>query len=206
MSTFQIFDRSTLVKSPGLRESMLKDRGLQFVERHKWALRLTEGALEIDEFDAPGTTYCIVTEAGRHAASVRLRHARDGSMVERHFPELWERFAERLAGLHEVTRLCIAPRAAAVPSGLELSELLIGLCGHCRHSGVPAFFGVVFPSVARALGRAGWAGQVLGSQERPGEKLLLAMWEVTPSAYWQLESELERRGAALAGQARLQAA
>ncbi|MCF3975072.1 hypothetical protein [Paracoccus salsus] len=55
----------------------------------------------------------IYAEGLRHLASVRLRHACDGSMVERHFPVFWRRHTAALQRLPEVTRLCTAPHAAS---------------------------------------------------------------------------------------------
>ena len=186
----KVLDHSRLVHHPRLADSMLRDRAAQFVERHGWNLSLGPDGREEDEFDAPGTLYCILEERGRHLASVRLRPARDGSMVERHFRPLWDTFGPELHSGWEVTRLLLAPGRAGQDA---LGELLIGLCGLCLRHGIPSFFGVVFPSVGRVLSRAGWPPRVLGRLERDRETLLLASWEATHLVHWTLQARQDER-------------
>ena len=186
----KVLDHSRLAHHPRLADSMLRDRAVQFVERHGWNLSLGPAGREVDEFDAPGTLYCILEERGRHLASVRLRPARDGSMVERHFRPLWDTFGPELHPSWEVTRLLLAPGRAGRNA---LGELLIGLCGLCLRQGIPSFFGVVFPSVARVLSRAGWPPQALGRLERDGETLLLASWQATHLVHWTLQARQDER-------------
>jgi N-acyl-L-homoserine lactone synthetase len=175
-----------------LSESMFRHRAVQFVARQGWPLRLTNG-LEIDEFDAPGTVYAVFAEGERHLASVRLRPAQHGSMVERHFPAFWHRHADALRQAPEVTRLCTAPRAAQQWRHHAVRELLIGLCGHCLNAGTEQFFGVVYPSVARTLARIGWGGDVVERVEIRGEALVLATWRVSHLVYWNLQAASERQ-------------
>jgi acyl homoserine lactone synthase len=186
----KVLDHSRLTQDPRLADSMLRDRAAQFVERHGWNLSLGPDGHEVDEFDAPGTIYCILEEDRRHLASVRLRPARDGSMVERHFRPLWDAFGPELHPSWEVTRLLLAPGRAGQNA---LGELLIGLCGLCLRQGIPSFFGVVFPSVARVLSRAGWAPRILGRLERDGETLLLASWQATHLVHWTLQARQDSR-------------
>jgi acyl homoserine lactone synthase len=186
----KVLDHSRLTQDPRLADSMLRDRAAQFVERHGWNLSLGPEGHEVDEFDAPGTIYCILEEDRRHLASVRLRPARDGSMVERHFRPLWDAFGPELHPSWEVTRLLLAPGRAGQNA---LGELLIGLCGLCLRQGIPSFFGVVFPSVARVLSRAGWAPRILGRLERDGETLLLASWQATHLVHWTLQARQDSR-------------
>jgi acyl homoserine lactone synthase len=186
----KVLDHSRLTQDPRLADSMLRDRAAQFVERHGWNLSLGPEGHEVDEFDAPGTIYCILEEDRRHLASVRLRPARDGSMVERHFRPLWDAFGSELHPSWEVTRLLLAPGRAGQNA---LGELLIGLCGLCLRQGIPSFFGVVFPSVARVLSRAGWAPRILGRLERDGETLLLASWQATHLVHWTLQARQDSR-------------
>jgi N-acyl-L-homoserine lactone synthetase len=189
---FQIMSLADLTAAPMLRQSMLRHRAQQFVGRHGWSLRLT-GDLEIDEFDADGTRYGILSEDGRHLASIRLRHARDGSMVERFFPSFWDDHRALLRDLPEVTRLCIAPRSDPDWRSDALVELLVGLCGHCLRAGTDRFFGIVYPSVARNLARAGWPPAVIGQRKRQGDDLVLAVWTVSHRTHWDLQTVLERR-------------
>jgi N-acyl-L-homoserine lactone synthetase len=192
---FQVMSHSALIAAGPLRESMLRHRALQFVERHGWSLPLS-GGFEIDEFDGPGTDYAVTAEGPRHVASVRLRHAANGSMLERHFPVFWRRHAGALRELHEVTRLCTAPRAASEWRREALGELLVGLCGHCLAVGKERFFGVVYPSVARSLDRAGWRPEIIDRAEIQGESLVLATWTASHRIYWDLQSALDSQDVA----------
>lgn len=202
---FQVLNQAGLAADRRLCESLLRDRAEQFVHRHGWPLAVSQEGFEIDEFDAPGTEYCVVSEDHRHVASVRLRCATGGSMAERHFPELWSATGRDLRRLHEVSRLCIAPRAAPVARDMALAELLIGLCRHCLRRDVPHFFGIIFPAVARSLRRAGWPPEIIGEHTRRGELLLLGIWEPSSRVDWNLQASLERR-IALQERPRLQAA
>lgn len=189
---FQVVSFAELVATPSLRESMLRHRAVQFVDRHGWKLQLT-GALEIDAFDRAGTGYCVLSHDSRHVASIRLRHAADGSMVEQHFPAFWNHQSDLLRDLPEVTRLCIAPRSAPEWCREALGELLLGLCCHCLRTGIDRFFGVVYPSVARSLERAGWTPEILEEFETPDGRLLLATWRVSHRVHWDLQAMIERR-------------
>lgn len=164
--------------------SMMRDRAIQFVHRHQWGLPLASDGREVDEFDAPGTLYCILEEREMHLASVRIRKAKNGSMVERHFRPLWAAFGPDLREGWEVTRLLLSPGRAGKET---IGELLIGLCELCLGRDIPSFFGVIYPSVARTLTRAGWPPHVLGRLERDGETLLLARWEATHLVHWTLQ-------------------
>lgn len=185
-----VLDHEDFDRFARLRDSMFRDRAAQFIARHQWDLPLAPGGHEVDEFDGPGTLYCVIEEGMRHVASVRLRAARDGSMVERHFAPLWDRFAPELRDKWEVTRLLVAPN----PGGKGMiGELLIGLCELCLRRSIPSFFGVVFPAVARTLARAGWAPRVLGRMEHGGQDLLLCVWEATHVVHWELQTRHERQ-------------
>jgi len=175
--------------------SMFKDRALQFVTRHEWPLKLRPDGLEVDQFDDDRTTYCIVEERGRHLASVRLRPARAGSMVESCFPELWRDSASRLRDGHEVTRFCTTPGLSAERRLEVVSDLLLGLCRHCRATGVDSFFGIVFPAVARSLRQTGWPARVLDQSRDPSGTLLLAQWAATELVAWDIQERREFREA-----------
>lgn len=179
-----------LSADPGLRRAMLIDRGQQFVGRHRWRLRLDSSGLEMDEYDDPAATYCVVAEGARHLASVRLRQAADGCMVERYFPALWR--PELVGGL-EITRFCASPSLTPDERLTAVSELLLGLCRHCQREKIGSFFGVVFPAVARTLQRAGWPAEVMQRMEGAEGALLLARWTVGEMVAWSIQERRELR-------------
>lgn len=187
---FFALDQSRLSADPGLRRTMLMDRGRQFVGRHRWRLSLDAFGLEMDEYDDPAATYCIVAEGERHLASVRLRQAANGCMVERHFPGLWR---PELAGGLEITRFCASPLLTPDERLTAVSELLLGLCRHCQREEIGSFFGVVFPAVARTLQHAGWPAEVMQRMEGSEGTLLLARWTVGEMVAWTIQERRELR-------------
>ena len=196
---FLAVDRTDLALMPLLRHSMFSDRASQFVARHGWALDLDTAGLEIDEYDDTLATYCIVEGEHRHRASVRLRTAATGSMVEHHFPELWRTdLSERV----EITRFCAAPDLGLEDRLTAVADLLLGLCRHCQRTGIRSIFGVVFPAVARVIRQAGWAGEVIAQQESPGGTLLLVDWVPSNLVAWTIQEKLEARENALAARRR----
>ena len=187
---FFSLDHSALAERPTLRLSMFADRAEQFVGRHRWPLRLDATGLEIDEFDDGLTTYCTVEEAGRHRASVRLRPAGAGSMVERHFPALWD---TGLRDRVEITRFCAAPALTPDERLTAVSDLLLGLCRHCQRLGIADFFGIVFPPVARAIKQGGWPAAVLNELRDGDRTLLLAQWTPSDLVAWAIQERRELR-------------
>jgi acyl homoserine lactone synthase len=185
-------DQASLQGLAGIRQSMFVDRAAQFVTRHKWPLRLDAAGFEVDEYDDARTTYCVVADAGRHLASLRLRPAAAGSMVEKHFPELWLSAEGRLVDCAEVTRFCAAPTLSADDRIAAVSDLLLGLCRHCQRSKIRSVFGVVFPSVARVIRQAGWLGELL-SESRGEEVLRLVQWTPSELVAWTIQERREQQ-------------
>ena len=111
-------------------------------------------------------------------ASVRLRPAATGSMVEDHFAGLWLRGQGLRKGV-EITRFCAAPGLGADDRLTAVSELLLGLCRHCQRTGIDSIFGVVFPaSGAGDPARPAGPAAVLGRDARRPRAghLLLVQW------------------------------
>jgi N-acyl-L-homoserine lactone synthetase len=196
---FQILSHDELTTHAMLRSQMHLARSQQFCDRHKWAVTTTPEGFEIDQFDAPGTRYLVTSDHGGHAASLRLRTARDGNMVEQAFPDLWAPHVHDLRDLPEVTRLCATPGLGGARRRLAVSRLLLGLCRHCRTDGHPTIFGLIFPTVARTLTRAGWAPEIIASQAHGNQTLLLARWTATAAVDWTLQESIEQLEDAEAG-------
>lgn len=186
---FFTIDHAGLERDRVLLRSMRADRTQQFVTRHQWQLQLDEFGLESDEYDDDLTTYCLVADS-RHRASLRLRPARRGSMVERHFPSLWQ---PELRASVEVTRFCAAPFLSPDERALAVSELLLGMCRHCQRMKVDSVFGVVFPAVARVIEQAGWPGVRLNEMRSADGLLLLLRWTPSDLAAWNIQARFEAR-------------
>ncbi len=189
---FLTFDQVSLLEVPTLRHSMFAHRTGQFVARHGWPLQLDAAGLEIDEYDDGAATYCVVEQQGRHHASVRLRPAATGSMVEDHFAGLWLRGQGLRKGV-EITRFCAAPGLGADDRLTAVSEMMLGLCRHCQRTGIDSIFGVVFPAVARVIRQAGWTGAVLNEADGPDGALLLVQWIPSEMVAWAIQERRELR-------------
>lgn len=189
---FLALDRAALNGNRALGHSMFKHRAGQFVGRHGWPLQVDVEGLEIDEYDDATATYCLVEESGTHVASVRLRPAAAGCMVEDHFPGLWLRGHGLRRGV-EITRFCAAPGLSADERLTAVSDLLLGLCRHCQRAGIPSIFGVVFPPVARVIRQAGWTGALLNEMRSTDGALLLMQWTPSEAVAWAIQERREFR-------------
>lgn len=189
---FVALDHATLAENRTLHRSMFTHRAGQFVDRHGWPLRLNADGLEIDEYDDSMATYCLVEQDGQHVASVRLRPALTGCMVEDHFPQLWLR-GQALRGAVEITRFCAAPRLTPDDRLAAVSDLLLGLCRHCQGTGVSSIFGVVYPQVARVIRQAGWDGTLMNENRSPDGSLLLMQWTPNEMVAWTIQERRELR-------------
>lgn len=184
---FEVLSYSDLLNAPTLRRNIHCDRMQQFHNRHGWGVSVTRDGLEIDQFDKEGTIYCVVRDGPSHQASLRLREARDGNMVEQAFGQFWNGHARALRGAVEVTRLVSSRESHGTFRQLSVAELLLGMCRHSRATDRPDLFGVIFPSVARALSRTGWAPEILDQMGKGRDKLLLARWTATAAVDWTLQ-------------------
>ncbi len=189
---FLTVDQRELESCGNLRRSMFGHRAQQFVERHGWPIRLDPEGLEIDEYDDEHATYCVAAEEAQHLASVRLRPAAYGCMVETHFPDLWLR-GDGLRRAVEITRFCAAPGLDPDARLTAVSDLLLGLCRHCQQAGIGSIFGVVFPAVARVIRQAGWTGTVLNEVRAGDERLLLVQWTPSEMVAWAIQEKRELR-------------
>jgi N-acyl-L-homoserine lactone synthetase len=190
---FITLDHAALAAKPTLHRSMFIDRARQFVERHRWQLRVDGAGLEVDDYDDHLATYCVVEDDDRHLASVRLRPAAYGCMVERSFPELARGREAKLRAGVEITRFCAAPGLDPDDRLTAVSDLLLGLCRHCQRTGIDGVFGVVFPSVARVIRQAGWSGTVLNRKQEREDALLLVHWAPSELVAWIIQERRELR-------------
>ncbi|WP_138465463.1 acyl-homoserine-lactone synthase [Poseidonocella sp. HB161398] len=201
-----IYNYEDFAAASALAGAMHLDRAAQFVGRHRWELKLSETGAEIDGFDRRGTEYLMVAREGRHLASLRLRRAAAGSMTAAAFPHLWRRHRRELQRMSEVTRFCSAPGLGGRLCREAVTELLIGLCRHGRRSGQEQLFGVVYPGVAKAIARNGWASRHLDSFETDGRETWLCRWDCTAEADWRLQECAARLAERAAARPLLQAA
>jgi N-acyl-L-homoserine lactone synthetase len=139
--------------------SVMRDRSTQFVGRLGWDLCLNPDGLEIDEYDAPETTYMVIHEQSRHVGSCRVRPVRAGSMLVDHFLDSFPEAVSFLAGqersFFELTRFCRSPSARSDQIREMLGRLANMLDSFRSDSGISGYLAVVYPEVGRYLSRIG---------------------------------------------------
>ena len=139
--------------------SVMRDRSAQFVGRLGWDLCLSPDGLEVDEYDAPETTYMVVHEQFHHVGSCRVRPVRAGTMLVDHFHDAFPEAASFLAGqerkFFELTRFCRSPSADAVQIREMLGRLADMLDTFRNDTGISGYLAVVYPEVGRYLSRIG---------------------------------------------------
>ena len=158
---------AALAARPALLSQMHAHRATQFSDRLGWEVRVAGGE-ERDQYDGPRALYCVLTEAGRHAGSMRFLPTLGRTMTEEHFAALYPGAPIRDARIWECTRFAIAPgagpgaAAALMLGGLELG-LALGLAGS---------IGVYGRAMERVYARIGWPPERLGAE---GD-LRLGLW------------------------------
>ena len=139
--------------------SVMRDRSAQFVGRLGWDLCLSPDGLEIDEYDAPETTYMVVHEQFHHVGSCRVRPVRAGTMLLDHFHDAFPEAKSFLAGqesrFFELTRFCRSPYADAEQIREMLGRLADLLDNFRNEAGISGYLAVIYPEVGRYLSRIG---------------------------------------------------
>lgn len=139
--------------------SVMRDRSAQFVGRLGWDLCLSPDGLEIDEYDAPETTYMVIHEQSRHVGSCRVRPVRAGTMLVDHFIDAFPEAVSFLAGqerrFFELTRFCRSPSADTDQIREMLGRLANMLDNLREESGISGYLAVIYPEVGRYLSRIG---------------------------------------------------
>lgn len=172
-----------LSKRPKLRESMLKDRKAQFIDRLGWELNVIDEQFEIDEYDRPDATYILCTdEYDRHKGSMRLIPTNTPNMIKDHFSHIMPGISFATDQVWECTRLCISPNSAP---DVTIS-VLAGAAKLMRSNGLRAFLGVFYSKMYRAYRRFGATPLVLGSENLGSGSVSIGMWHFDPKIYSQL--------------------
>lgn len=187
---FEVLTYEQMAKRPGLTSSMFRHRGDQFVQRHGWPLPLDDRGHEIDAYDCKHTIYCLVQSSEQHLASARLRPARNSSMLEDHFPKLWERNSSVLTDSMEITRLCSSPHIDFVQRQMAIHELLAGLCNYLIRSGGGNIFGLVYPAVANRIKKSGWTHSIIDRDTISGREVYLCEWRPCHEVSWEIQDRL----------------
>lgn len=162
-----------LGRYPTLRESMFKDRAVQFRDRLGWEVTVDASGAERDGYDALNPLYVIWEEAdGRHGGSMRFLPTTGPTMVADHFLSLTNGVDFASPYIWETTRFCLAPGAARrVSAALMLGGLELGLHHDLSHA-----IGVFDARMVRVYRMLGWPPAILGTMGQGAEAISAGLW------------------------------
>ena len=161
---------------PKIRDTMFKDRAVQFHNRLGWEVQVDTNGEERDEYDAMNPLYAVwQLPDGSHGGSMRALPTTGQCMVNDHFshvtggnivsPLIWES-----------TRFCLSPRAdkdaARISGAIMLAGCEVGLNFHLRHA-----IGVFDARMVRIYKSLGWAPEIVGSQGQGRGRISVGLWE-----------------------------
>jgi acyl homoserine lactone synthase len=180
--------REALDRYPYLRDSMFRDRALQFHDRLRWAVDVDGCGHERDDYDGLNPIYVLwQMPDGTHGGSMRFLPTEGRTMVNEHFSRLSGGRKFRHAKLWECTRFCLSDRAAPNISAVLMlggAQLGVGF-------GLARAVGVFDARMVRIYRVLGWQPTVLGSEGSGPNAISLGLWEFS--------EEIRRRMARKAG-------
>jgi acyl homoserine lactone synthase len=163
---------------PKLKETMFRDRAVQFSERLNWEVTVDENGFERDSYDDQNPLYAVWRQSdGTHGGSLRIMPTTAPCMVNDHFSDV--------AGgsitsplIWECTRFCLSPNigneTARLSAALMLAVCEIGLHFHLSH-----IVGVFDPRMIRIYRTLGWSPEVIGTSGLGRDKVQVGLWEAT---------------------------
>lgn len=161
---------------PALRDSMFRDRAIQFHDRLKWDVEVDRDGLERDQYDADNPLYVIWQRSdGRHGGSMRLMPTTGPCMVNDHCTHVTDGVTICSPLIWECTRFCLAEGADARVAGalmLAGGEVLDGF-------GLTNFVGVFDRRMTRIYRAIGASPTVIGETGEGKERISVGLWEAT---------------------------
>lgn len=144
-------------------ESMFEERKIVFVDLLKWDLQITDGRLEIDQFDDDDAVYILAShEDGNHLGSLRLLRTDRPHILGSFFPYLSDMPVPTGPDVLEVTRLCLSPRLRAAERRYVRNQLISAMTDFALTRDIRALTGVARVSWLAQILRMGWRCEMLG--------------------------------------------
>ncbi len=172
-----------LHKFPVLRDTMFKDRAVQFKTRLNWEVTVNATGHEIDLYDTLNPLYVIYElEDGTHGGSVRFLPTTGQTMVNDHFLDVTDGVRIESPLIWECTRFCVSPRADAETARKVAAALLISSCEMGLQFGATDSVGVFDARMVRIYRRLGWEPTLLGSKGEGRETTSVGLWELSEEA------------------------
>ena len=163
----------TLAEEPALRDTMFRDRAIQFHDRLSWDVTIDQNGFERDRYDAMNPLYVIWRRPdGTHGGSMRFLPTTGDTMVNDHFLHLTDGVRIASPFIWECTRFCLAPNAdARTSAALMLGGLELGLRQNLSHA-----VGVFDARMVRIYRIMGWAPTVLGTDGQGKDAISTGLW------------------------------
>jgi len=160
---------------PKLRDTMFRDRAIQFHVRLQWDVDVDQYGFERDEYDALNPLYTIwIMPNGTHGGSMRTLPTTGSVMVNDHFSDV---IGHEIQSEHiwETTRFCLSPslneNTVQVSAALMLAGCQIGLSQKLE-----SIIAIFDPHMIRVYRRLGWAPKILGTVGQGREKICAGAW------------------------------
>ncbi|PTW49590.1 acyl-homoserine-lactone synthase [Rhodovulum kholense] len=169
-----------LHKFPLLRDTMFRDRALQFHDRLGWAVSVNDKGEERDQYDALNPLYVIWEQPdGRHGGSMRFLPTTGRTMVNEHFLHVTGGARIESPLIWECTRFCLAPDA-----GREVSAgLVLGAGEVMAQFAVDHFVAVFDPRMERIYRLMGVEPDVIGTSGEGRDRIGVGLWEMQDAAW-----------------------
>ncbi len=163
-----------LADTPILRDSMFRDRALQFSTRLGWEVTVDADGFETDEYDRIDPLYVIwVLPDGTHGGSMRLLPTTGSTMVNDHFSHLLTDGPVASPMIWECTRFCLndaAPRGVAAALMLAGGEVMRAFC-------LTDLLGVFDARMVRIYRAIGASPRILGASGEGRDRISVGLWK-----------------------------
>lgn len=168
---------------PKLRDSMFRDRAIQFHDRLGWKVQLSPSGLEIDQYDEINPLYLIWEMAnGFHGGSMRFLPTTGRTMVNEHFGHVVDGTYFRSPMIWECTRFCLAAQSSSVVASI----LMAGGAELMRQFDIRHFVGVFDAYMLRLYRRLGASPEVLGTAGSGRDTVSVGLWHFSVEEYDRL--------------------
>lgn len=169
---------------------MFRARAEVFHRRLKWNVEVYDG-LEIDRYDRhEEPVYLLSYQDEMLVGSIRFLPTTGNTMLKHEFSAMFNEPVDIVsATAWEGTRFCIHPTAKNEQSVSR--DLFIGMHELAYKSGVEHIIGLYDARMIRIYRRIGWNPTELARTIRPGETLIVGIWDVTADALAAMQSKDE---------------
>ncbi len=161
---------------PRLRDSMFRDRAIQFHDRLGWDVSVDANGHERDGYDDLNPLYVIWQQPdGTHGGSMRFLPTTGQTMVNDHFLHLTDGVEIRSPLIWECTRFCLNQSAESRVA----AALMLGGGELMRNYSLTHFVGVFDARMVRIYRLIGASPTVLGGQGQGRDQISVGLWDYT---------------------------